>query len=83
MKSPRAGGADPRFAQGQPLRVGLSGSYLDLGAGVDVGDVGGDAGGARDIVQGELGHEGVLRRGKREAGQRRVRQIGADCPSVP
>ena len=66
-------------------RVGLSraGSYLDLGAGVDVGDVGGDAGGARDIVQGEFGHEGVLRRGKREGGQRRVRQIGADCPSVP
>jgi len=48
-----------------------------------VRDVGGDAGGARDIVQGEFGHEGVLRRGKREEGQLRVRQIGADCPSVP
>ena len=43
--------------------VGLYwGSYLGLGGGVDVGDVGGDAGGARDIVEGELGHEGVLRR---------------------
>jgi len=65
------------------FRASRAGSYLDLGAGVDVGDVGGDAGGARDIVQGEFGHEGVLRRGKREEGQLRVRQIGADCPSVP
>ena len=64
-------------------RIIVAREYLDLGAGVDVGDVGGDAGGARDIVQGEFGHEGVLRRGKREEGQLRVRQIGADCPSVP
>lgn len=31
----------------------------DLGAGVDVADVGGDSGGAGDIVEGEVGDEGV------------------------
>ena len=52
-----------RAAGGLAPHVGLYwGSYLGLGGGVDVGDVGGDAGGARDIVEGELGHEGVLRR---------------------
>mmetsp|Transcript_6249 Transcript_6249/g.28186 ORF Transcript_6249/g.28186 Transcript_6249/m.28186 type:complete len:382 (-) Transcript_6249:40-1185(-) len=39
--------------------LGVAGVTLGLGGGVDVGDVGGDAGGARDIVEGELGHEGV------------------------
>ena len=39
-------------------------SYLDLRGGVDVGDVGGDAGGAGDVVQAQLRHQRVLRRGE-------------------
>ena len=64
--------------------VGLYwGSYLGLGGGVDVGDVGGDAGGARDIVEGELGHEGVLRRMAGDVAGQFLRRDRGGRPSVP
>lgn len=48
-------------------------THLDLSRSVDVGDISGDAGGPRDIVEGQLGDERVLCRGTCRGGKKKTR----------